>query len=246
MTTGKQPMSASAMATQLRGLGFSDVMVTPPRRLIVSGSGREKQGKTHFALTAPDPIIFISIDIGTEGVVNKFQAEGKKVFVYDVRVPKGEKQEVYDSLWKDIKKRLEVVYAMNQGTVIIDTASEAYELARLAHFGKLTQVLPHHYTVVKAEWREFLRLAYDSNMNSVFLHKLKPKYVDNVRTREYEIAGMDEIPYLVQCNIRMYKEQGKFCTLIENCRQNPALDGQIMREPNNDFGFLLDLVHGPA
>jgi hypothetical protein len=59
---------------KLKSLGFSDAVVETPYRLIASVSGKEKTGKTHFALTAPEPIIFFNIDVGTEGVVGKFQS----------------------------------------------------------------------------------------------------------------------------------------------------------------------------
>ena len=43
-------------------------------RLVVRVGGLEKEGKTHFALTAPGPIGAIDMDRGMEGVVEKFLA----------------------------------------------------------------------------------------------------------------------------------------------------------------------------
>ncbi len=235
----------------LKALGFSDVMIGTPRRLVASVAGREKTGKTHFALTAPGPIFFFDIDVGTEGVVGKFQAQGKKVYVYSVRVPKDAQQTTYESMWSDFKERVEAVYRHNEGTLIVDTSSEAFELARLSHFGKLTQVLPHHYVAVNSEWREFLRLAYDATgMSTVLIHKMKPKYINNVRTSDYELSGFGETTYLVQVNLTAYWEanpdggQPLFSILINDCRQNSKLYGMALHGPMVDFGFLLSLVHG--
>jgi hypothetical protein len=244
-----KPFKAKVSIDDLKGLGFSDVMQEPPRRIIMSLSGREKVGKTYFALTAPGPIFIFNIDLGTEGVVDKFQKQGKKVYVYDVRVPKGEKQVVYQSLYNDFRSRVEKVYTHNEGTLIMDTSTEAFELARLAHFGKLTQVLPHHYTEVNSEWREFMRLAYDSTMNTILIHKVKPKYVNNARTSEYELAGFGEMGYLVQLNATCFREKNdrggaEFCVNIDDCRQNMTLAGLTLRGPMVDVGMLIDMVHG--
>jgi len=235
---------------QLEALGFSDDLVEKPRRLIASVTGREKTGKTHFALTAPPPIFFFDIDIGTEGVVHKFQEQGKQVFLYDVRVPKGAEKSVYQPMWGGVRQRLSLAYTLKRGTVIVDTSSEGFELARLAHFGKLTQVMPHHYTEVNSEWRELMRQAYDSDMNTIFIHKMKPKYVNNVRTGEYELAGFGEMPYLSQINLVTHRqdsdEEGAFpdfSVSVTDCRHNAALNGQVLRGPMCDFAFLLGIVH---
>jgi len=233
---------------QLKAMGFSDAYVESPRRLVVSLSGREKTGKTHFALTAPDPIIYFNVDIGTEGVVGKFQEQGKQVLIYDVRVPRESTKDVYVPMWQDVKTRIHKAYALKSGTVVWDTCSEIYELARLAHFGKLTQVMPHNYTEVNNEWRELLRIAYDAPVNSVFIHKVKPVWINNARTKDYEPAGFGEMDYLSQVNLITYREDGEsgpeFSVYIKDCRQNPNIGGTVLRGPMCDFNFLLNLVHG--
>ncbi|MBW2622644.1 MAG: AAA family ATPase [Deltaproteobacteria bacterium] len=241
----KQPTTLD----QLKALGFSDEVISTPRRVVASVAGREKTGKTHFACTGPGPVIFFNIDIGTEGVVGKFQESGKQVFVYDVRVPKGAPQDTYKTMWTDFRTRVDAAYGLKEGTIVMDTGTEAYELARLAHFGKLTQVMPHHYVEVNSEWRELMRLAYDSTMNTIFIHKMKPKWVNNQRTSEYETAGFNEMDYLTQVNLIMYREDiegggmPNFSAFIKDCRQNPKISGTVLRGPMVDLGFLLSLVH---
>ena len=53
--------------------GFAPIKKLDRTRLIVSVEGLEKRGKTHFAMTAPPPIAYFDMDIGAEGVVNKFE-----------------------------------------------------------------------------------------------------------------------------------------------------------------------------
>ena len=237
--------------TQLKALGFSDDVIEVPRRTIVSVSGREKSGKTHFSLTGPEPLAFFNIDIGTEGVVNKFQDQGRKPLVYDCRVPKKAQQQIYAAMWSDLKVRLQAAWRLAQGTIVIDTATECWELARLAHFGRLQQILPHNYTEVNTEWRELMKEAYDSRCSTILIHKLKSKWVNNVRTGEDEISGFAETPYLVQTVITVFKEEAPgnvggmpiFYALITDCRQQPALTGVNLKGPMCNMEMLLALIH---
>ena len=239
---------------QLLKMGFSDEIQEVPRRAVVSLSGKEKTGKTRWALTAPDPIVFFNIDIGTEGVIEKFQTgkgvPKKQILIYNVSVPKEATQNVYENTWNDFKAKAKTSYGLKGGTVIFDTGTEAYELNRLARFGKLTQVMPHHYAEVNNEWRDLIRTAYDSDMNTVLVHKLKPRYVNNTRTSEYDVAGFGETAYLVQANVRTFREDNEdqkmptFGVTIQDCRQNPKINGETLSGPISTFEFLLGMIHG--
>ena len=239
----------------LKARGVAAEIIETPKRVIASVGGREKTGKTHFGCTGPEPIIFFNIDIGTEGVIGKFQ-EGfdgqaaKQVFVYDVRFPRGSTNTSdYSPQWLALKSTLPSALSLPPGTVVIDTASEAHELSRLAAFGKLTQVMPHNYGPVNAEWRELIRLAYDSQMNTILIHKMRPKYVNDVRTKEYEIKGFGETGYLVQASLITSREDSpdgglpKYSVFLEDCRQNPKINGTILRDPMVTLDFLLSIIH---
>jgi len=248
MTTQKvQPNKDQAVITQLKAMGFSDEYVETPRRLICALEGLEFVGKTHFSLTAPEPIIFNDVDLGTEGVINKFQEQGKQILYHRIRVPKSADKDIYETLWNEFKNRIYKAYTLKRGTVVWDTESEINELARLAKFGKLTQVMPHHYQQVNRELRDIIDYAYDAPINTIFIRKLKSKWVDNVRTREYEASGWADMDYKCQVTLRLFKEEtdegSQFCAQIKKCRQNPDVAGEILRGPMCNFEFLLGLVH---
>lgn len=232
-------------------------------------SGLEGSGKSHFPLTGPDPIVYFDVDIGTEGVVNKFQQAGKQVLIYSIRIPKQESQEVYAAMWKDLKTRIKKAYTIQHGTVIWDTCSEIFELARLAAFGKLTQVQPHNYSQVNSEWRDLLRDAFDSSANTVFIHKLKPHWEDktdnqgrlkSIKTKDYDLSGFAEIGYLAQVSIRHTREDtdagSVFRVEVTKCRPNTGLTGTVLtsqpvpagspvlEDPLCNFSMLLNLVLG--
>jgi len=259
MTTTTKPVAKQTdqvILEQLKAMGFSDDYVETPRRLVISVEGREKTGKSHFGLTAPGPIVYLNVDIGTEGVVGKFQDKGKQVYLYDIRIPREANANVWQALWTDFKYRVRKVYELNAGSVIWDTASEMYELARLAHFGRLTEVKPSDYAVVNNEWRDVLRIAYDSMMNTIFVHKTKAVWrvvptsggrSSLTKTNEFEMSGYSDMGYLVQVNLVMYREDTdngpEFSAYIKDCRQNPYVAGQVLRGPMCNFEFLLSLVH---
>jgi len=242
------PKVNEQIVKELETMGFSDDVIERPRRLVASVSGLPKSGKSHFALTAPDPIFFINIDIGAEGVLDKFQAEGKKIYLYDVRVPKTASKDYYVPVWENLKKVFEKVCQVGAGTVVVDTASEIWEIARLAKFGKLTQVMPQHYTEVNNEFRELLRLSFDSSMNVIFVHKMKAKYINNARTNEYELSGFGDMEYNSQVNITVHREDTdegtEFSAFIKDCRHNPNVNGEWLKGEMCDFNFLLSLIHG--
>lgn len=249
MTTKTKMMGLADTLAPLLRAGFKEADFSVPRRLIASIAGRPKTGKTHLALTAPPPIIYFDIDIGEEGVLSKF--EGTAMLTYEVRVPKQVAKAEYEKLWEDAKTKLRLAWGLGRGTVITDTSTELYELNRLARFGKLDQVPPYMYSLVNTEWRELIREAFDSRMNTIFIHKTKAVWVDNKRTDRYELAGFGEMEYLTQINIetsRVDLEEGgsQFWLKIADCRHNPAFNGWTNQGEAGlfDFSFLINMIHG--
>ena len=56
-----------------------------PRRLVCSIEGLDKTGKSHLAMSAPGPIVYVDLDVGTEGVIQKCQQD---YLIYKVEQPK--------------------------------------------------------------------------------------------------------------------------------------------------------------
>ncbi len=226
-------MAASAPAIKLTG--FTKAENRPvAQRIIMAVDGLEKQGKTHFGLTAPGGVAYLDLDIGCEGVMQKFLSK-KAVYVHHVQIPVAlggvvdtvECEKSYDGAKSAYKDAL---YSKDIRSVVIDTASELWELLRLAKFGKLTQVMPFHYAPVNAEFRDLIRLAYPAEKNEILLHKLKSKYVNDKRTADYERSGFGDTGFLVQCNARVHrdKETGEFCLKVADCRQNHELAEMVL------------------
>ena len=238
----------------LQGFRLANDGVRP--RLVISVKGLEKQGKTHFSLTAPAPIAYLNFDIGDEGVRQKFQTQ-KQIYIpvspyqirFDGKSPKdtqAKAEKEWERFYADYQRTL-----LHCRTVVVDTATEAWELLRLARFGRLTQIMPHHYVEVNEEYRDFIRDAYEHEANLILLHKMKAEWVNDAsgkgqRTGRYERAGFSDTGFLVQANLWAYRlppherEAGDlgFRMLVEDCRQNAELSGLEMRNDEITFSYF--------
>ena len=142
---------ASITITMPKGFKKLTIGSKPPSRLIMAASGREKQGKSHFALTAPSPIAYFDLDIGTEGVIDKFVANGKEIYhndynyhlLKDIRKQGPVDVAPYIEMWEKFKSDYVSILESPVRTLVIDTATELWELLRMSRFGKLDQVMPH-------------------------------------------------------------------------------------------------------
>jgi hypothetical protein len=236
--------------------GFEEVNIEDILRILMNVEGMEKGGKSHFALTAPGPISLIDMDTGLEGVVNKFSRQ-KKIYRAYFNYHDATSQTEWDNMWKKMKQAFyDSLATKSIRTIIADTASEMWELCRMAAFGKLAQVKPHHYAPVNAEFRDLIRKAYDSDKNLILIHKQKKEYVDEKWTGNMERAGFGDIGYAVQANLiswritKLDEQYGKgredeykgFGITVKDCRQNAELAGQEYLEPLNTFPVFASQV----
>lgn len=227
--------------------GFIDAKtMQTKRRLIASIAGPQKSGKTHLSLTAPGPVAFYDMDIGVEGVVEKFAKE-KKIYVsqYDYRMLKGPDPAAIIRMWEKMKE--DFIWGLQSpeiATAVVDTGTEMWELIRMARFGKLTQVQPYHYGPVNAEFRDLIRLAYTSGKDVIFTHKMKAEYINDKRTGNLERSGFSDMGFLVQINIVTWYYEGQFGATVQDCRQNPDMAGMELTGEMLDWEFLKGLVFG--
>lgn len=227
--------------------GFHEAVPSDKRRLILSVEGMAGKGKSTLALSAPGPIALFDFDTGLEGILEKFLAEGKEVLVPEQSMKHSDTDDPKE--WEEMWKRFAKSYAdalvcPDIRTVIVDTATEAWELKRLAAFGQLSQVMPHQYGLPNAVFRRLIKAAYDSDKNLILLHKLKPRYVNDKRTNEYDMSGFSDMPYIVQVVVRVFRHRmnddgdSDFGMTIRKCRPNAQLEDTKLLEPMSTFPFL--------
>lgn len=163
----------------LTAVGFTRLQEIIRRpRLTVSTGGREKTGKTRFMLTAPGPIAFFNFDRLIEPELLELAKQYKrevylKQYVFSAQTGK---RADWEALWEEYKR--DWMAAMrNFRTVIQDTGTATWELCRLARFGKLTQVSPHHYGPVNAEFDSIIKLPQQfDGVNCLISHRYKKEY----------------------------------------------------------------------
>jgi hypothetical protein len=159
-------------------------------------------------------------------------------------------------IWEKFLERYQ--YALEHyRSIVIDTGTELWELHRLARFGKLEQVKPHHYGPVNAEHRELFRMAYDTDVNLVYIQKMKDEYVNDQRTGRLKTAGFSDAPYQSQVNVRLGRvreeESGTvlFSATVESsgpespwggCRLNPDAEGLIFTQPDCGFADVAQAI----
>jgi hypothetical protein len=234
--------------------GFTEAKKTEKwvRRLVIAVEGRERTGKTTFGLSAPGPLAFFPLDPGREGVLEK-SVKSKKILL-----PTTEKGEVetfdyrdatspkdYERLWDKFKSLYyKALESKEVKSIVVDTATEAWELLRITRFGKLTQVQPYHYGPVNAEFRDMIKQIYKTDKNLILIHKVKNEYVNDKRTGEMERAGFGDTGYLVQINLTLgWDFEEGFSMFIKDCRQNMVIAGTKVNEPMNTFPFLATQVY---
>jgi len=207
------------------------------RRICLSVEGREKCGKTRFALTAPGPIVYFNLDDGLDRVQPNVQFPELDLRIVDVpSVAKdGHPDMIADEalkVWTWLK--LQHVKALDAArTVVYDSFTEVWELARLARFGKLTQISPQHYGPVNREFHEFIREFSKRNTNLILLHKVMPEFENK---SAMERKGFSHVGFDVDDFVRVDRDaDGKFFVQVIESGNNSALKGKIFSEPSNTF-----------
>lgn len=254
-----QKPGSEQLESLLRNHQFQRAEAAVRPRLVAAVAAREKQGKTHLSLTAPDPIIHFNADIGLEGVVHKFLNAGKQILVYNIPIPEMDKKNVdkeAGKIWDDMSAAMDVALSNPAvRTIILDTATEVWEIVRLAYFGKLTEIKPHHYSGVNAEFRTFLKKVYKTDKNLILIQKMKAEYVDNKRTGDWEMAGFSDTPFIAQVVLHPFHveknmiledgyaaQKGEFGVKIYKSRHNPSMDGQILMGPLATFPIIASMI----
>lgn len=218
-TAERGPVIRPPRVVSLAEAGFLDPVQTTVPRVSVCTTAGEKLGKTHWALTAPGPIAVISTDTGTREIVERFIREwGKKIKLCQLTAAtalvEAKRGDAGMAEWLRVE---EAIYAVVEDksirTLVVDTATEVWELCRLAYFGKLAQVKPHHYAAPNNRFRVLLKYCYDTrlDLNAVWIHKHKKEYKasgkneDSNWTGKYERSGMADVPFLTDVVAEHFK-----------------------------------------
>lgn len=243
----------SGVPRDLMAMGFEMPEDAPTYRLLVSSEGKEKTGKSEFWMSAPGPIAGINLDTGTEGVIEKW-AKKKNIWMLNFNIPpvSPNNRQEYISMWAKSKAAYDKALAHpDVRTVVVDTNSDWWELARLSEFGSLSPAVDvkRAYPPLNMMFRSIIRNAYDTNKNLILTHKVSEVWKKNAAGQDapsgdFERTGFKEDGYLIQVNIVHKYEDGEFKMEVKNCRQNMDLAGFEFTGKECSFPDLAAMVFG--
>lgn len=230
------PPVNSALFNVTEGQSLFTPMPTEFNRIsCFSVQGQEGSGKTDFALSGPAPIAYINIDGGNWKRV-RLRYPDKDIRIVDIEapdIPDGANADYIQNLFTPTYRKLKNAFvgALSDPeirTVVVDTMTMGWYLARLASIGKL-KVKAIHYDEVNADFRRLIRQAEKFNKVVFLLHREKDGYnEEGQKSGGFDRAGFSEIPNEVQDLLRCSKNsKNEFCVEITNSKTRPQLTGQI-------------------
>jgi len=244
-----------------KGSGFAKDDPKERIHLVSSIEGQTSTGRSHLACTAPGPIAFIDMDYNSDPVRAKFKAQGKQIYYAKHMIPgkvrhmkptgkmgqfKGTYVKAAVDTWAAVTE--DYYWALEHArTVVVDTATELWELCRLAHllpeWGRIEHIKSHHYTPLNTDFRNLLRAGYESDANVILTHKVKKEYKGDSWSGKYERAGFGDIDFVCQVNmLTMVDKYGDFTVKILKCTQNPSLVGEVLEYPMNTIPMIGQMV----
>lgn len=255
-----------------------DAVSTGDRALILSLEGVGKTGKSDLAYRAPLPLVVQALDMGEDRPIERLRLLAPerfdKMYFYDYNfsayAPKGSSPEstekmVRDNVWEPFKDDFYRSVSAGVRTVVWDKATEAWEVLRLANFGRLDQIPQMMYGAINREYKEMIRAAKSAGMVLILIHDLKEEYESFTKivrgetkessrpTGRWVRAGNNKIDTLVDAYCRNtyipptkkkgsseVQEPGRFEVEIIRAGHNAAMNGQVLESP--DFGTLASLL----
>ncbi len=230
-------------------------------RLILGLYGPPKSGKSHFTLTAPQPIKFINTDFGIDELIVRPEFAQLNIEIEDV-APKPDDHD-------DAKRCLALFHETflrwldycndRAGTLVIDNATTLIEIirevkleeGRRERFRKQNKVQDidglrddrRDYGAVNAYYDRMMRWAYQyPKVNLILTHAAKSVWTPKgEETEQLKFDGYRHTAGVVQAMLRSYREGDRFQMLIESSRHAPDQCGFSY---DNNFELIRTVLLG--
>lgn len=175
-------------------------------RLMASICGMGGWGKTKFACSAPGPIEFLATDPNSAETVSVEQAAqpDKDIRYHQFDLPgiafggREDVQEDAEAVWGQF---VDVIRPIVKGeveapaTIVLDTATEFWELLLLADHGRTFQILPDLRTKTNARYKSLLAGLKQTGAHVLLLHRLGPRYESRtVRSKQGPVEERVQVP----------------------------------------------------
>jgi hypothetical protein len=223
--------------------------ITYDPTLVASICAQEGGGKTEFAGRCPGPLAYFNLDPNTREILEKNKIRPQVFREYDLpSVAFGAKAEIQTEAEKilsdfldDLRPIIRKEVKRMPKTVVLDTATEFFELALLADHGRAVQILPEMRTKTNYKWKSVINGLKRSGCHVILLHRLRDKYeTKTTRTREgpkeervkvegeYEREGFSKTGFLVNVEAFLFHDTSRakgeqYGLRIVRCTQRPVL-----------------------
>lgn len=227
--------------------------------IIGASQGIGGAGKTHFWLTAPEPIAYFLLDPGgLKGLLTRrdspFADKEIRLIDYSGRLDWGRLE---DS--ERVKRALDVVNEFNEAwdvaikkarTIVIDKEDKLWETIRYAH-NEVLSPTPKNFYELNLDYAALIAQAEAAGVNLGMIRGMKEKWGKtggvNQRTGKPQMGftgetvprGQKEVTELVQINLdhRWDNDEKEFIvTILEKCRLGNAK--QLLGKEYQDLDFL--------
>ena len=252
--------TATATPSRFRRVTADEAKAT--FRITCSTWGREKEGKTRFAFTFPEPIYYINIDRDNNDLIlttfpDKDIREARVSGDVDLDPDSPRKMlvefhNVYVEALKDLK-------AEGHGTLVIDTFTVVRSLINAVMHTEARQKRADakgigfddvknsqlDYQGANKRTRQYIQAVTLNapGVNLVLVNKAKQAYQNGQAVPGvYEAEIWPEVPSLVGISVHQYKDGNKYMSLIESCNANPKITGVPI--PNLDYATLRGMLLG--
>lgn len=236
---------------------FEAPEVVDIRNILWSSCGVGGSGKTHFGLTAPEPIAVMLFDPGgLKGLTANplFKEKDVRLIDYSKIINPGKlAEEDRPKAAQDVLEQFEEDWATAISgifrTVLWDKEDHVWEMLRYANLEGYTDK-PANYYELNMKYRGWFTEAEMAGVNFGVIRGMKEKWGKTGINRntgqptygslgEYEARGMKEVPELVQVNLlHEWDSDGhEFnVTIQDKCRLGEAK--KVLGETYGDFDFL--------
>ena len=237
------------------------------KNLFVDISGEEKTGKTTLAMTARPVIHVIDMNDGLDGVIQKMvkrRGPGKIKVAYHPLPQHDTKEKMKaaaEKTWTALLADVKTAAALG-GTLLLDTGTELYKLARYASFGDAKAPVSRRgrldYEATNSMMRGIFHLFHAYKANFILTHQLKEEwknYTDPGTGQEKSRTtgrlinnGWEDTGYDIQLALRTYKRVDQeglhFGATLTTCRFDPSLEGTPFEDDLCNLPYIMGFVTG--
>jgi hypothetical protein len=190
----------------LAKLGFTDDIGARKAQATIIIAGMEGTGKTHWALTAPKPLLYMSTDFGDEGVIQKAdgqifrRSEGDykleipreyRAFIAETEKPDQRKARegklanyIHEQFYIPFFDDLKAAVAAGVRTVVWDNALDVWDYTRLSVYGRNATNRSDLQAEANMKYVELVRHCNIHNVNLIMINHLKFRWESYYDTQE--------------------------------------------------------------